>query len=429
MKKRLCTLVTTFLVISAFFMSCGQSPHEHSFATEWSTDAENHWHAATCEHSDQVSEKGAHTFGEWVETTENKTRECSVCGYKEVSENCTHEFGEWVVTKGATEESEGEKARTCSLCDYKETEVIPMLPHKHTFATKWSSDAENHWYAATCKHSTEVKDKAKHTFSGYTEQGIKGRKCSVCEYVDISRVKVPTFEYDAENSTVSITCETENTTIYYTTDETDPTTSSTEYKEPIDFTEGMIIKAFAVCKDMVSSDVATFKFVKISYSTEYDEAPEGKSVIVGTTLTEDDLPTLENENYYFDGWYIDATKVEVGYKVEKDITLTAKWSQPSLNFTIEIQNPNDSDEKLAKQIRVEPRKNGDGSIDYSQYDIYPPTEPSFDNYWWTFMGQTQKYGSSNSYYIGLYSYPKGVYPVKLEIPEAEFTVIIYIEKK
>ena len=217
--------------------------------------------------------------------------------------------------------------------------------------------------------------------------------------------------------------------IYYTTDETDPTTSSTEYKEPIDFTEGMIIKAFAVCKDMVSSDVATFKFVKISYSTEYDEAPEGKSVIVGTTLTEDDLPTLENENYYFDGWYIDATKVEVGYKVEKDITLTAKWSQPSLNFTIEIQNPNDSDEKLAKQIRVEPRKNGDGSIDYNQYDIYPPTEPSFDNYWWTFMGQTQKYGSSNSYYIGLYSYPKGVYPVKLEIPEAEFTVIIYIEKK
>ena len=132
MKKRLCTLVTTFLVISAFFMSCGQSPHEHSFATEWSTDAENHWHAATCEHSDQVSEKGAHTFGEWVETTENKTRECSVCGYKEVSENCTHEFGEWVVTKVATEESEGEKARTCSLCDYKETEVIPMLPHKHT---------------------------------------------------------------------------------------------------------------------------------------------------------------------------------------------------------------------------------------------------------------------------------------------------------
>ena len=304
-----------------------------------------------------------------------------------------------------------------------------MLPHKHTFATTWSSDAENHWYAATCKHSTEVKDKAKHTFSDYTEQGVKGRKCSVCEYVDIVRVKVPTFEYDAKNSKVSIKCETENATIYYTTDETDPTTSSTEYKEPIDFTEGMIIKAFAVFKDMVSSDVATFKFVKISYSSEYDEAPEGKSVIVGTTLTEDDLPTLENENYYFDGWYIDVTKVEVGYKVEKDITLTAKWSQPSLNFTIEVQNPNDLYEKFAKQIRVEPRKNGDGSINYNDYDIYPPTEPRFYNYYWTFMGQTQKYDSSNSYHIGLYSYPNGVYPVKLEIPEYEFTAIIYIEKK
>mgnify|MGYP003448727308 FL=1 len=45
------------------------------------------------------------------------------------------------------------------------------------------------------------------------------------------------------------------------------------------------------------------------------------------------------------------------------------------------------------------------------------------------MGQTQKYDSSGSYYISLYSYSKGVYPVKLEIPETEFTAIIYIEKK
>ena len=50
----------------------------------------------------------------------------------------------------------------------------PPPAHTHTFATTWSSDAENHWYAATCDHKTEKKDLAAHTFVGNT--------CSVCGY-------------------------------------------------------------------------------------------------------------------------------------------------------------------------------------------------------------------------------------------------------
>ena len=139
---------------------------------------------------------------------------------------------------------------------------------------------------ATSLKPSCVLDKMEEYYREYgvnIHRGVYKLSYQATDMVDIARVKVPTFEYDAKNSKVSIKCETKNATIYYTTDETDPTTSSTEYKEPIDFTEGMIIKAFAVFKDMVSSDVATFKFVKISYSSEYDEAPEGKSVIVGTT--------------------------------------------------------------------------------------------------------------------------------------------------
>ena len=36
--------------------------HDHTFATEWTSDATHHWHASTCEHTTEVSEKGEHTY-------------------------------------------------------------------------------------------------------------------------------------------------------------------------------------------------------------------------------------------------------------------------------------------------------------------------------------------------------------------------------
>lgn len=50
----------------------------------------------------------------------------------------------------------------------------PKNSHKHTFANTWTIDETHHWYAATCEHTTEVKDKAPHSF----EDG----KCIVCGY-------------------------------------------------------------------------------------------------------------------------------------------------------------------------------------------------------------------------------------------------------
>ncbi len=37
--------------------------------------------------------------------------------------------------------------------------------HTHTFAGEWSHDATHHWHAATCEHSSEVNDKASHSWS------------------------------------------------------------------------------------------------------------------------------------------------------------------------------------------------------------------------------------------------------------------------
>ena len=48
--------------------------HEHDFATEWSTDADNHWHSAICSHEEEKSDLGSHAYDNACDTT------CNVCG-------------------------------------------------------------------------------------------------------------------------------------------------------------------------------------------------------------------------------------------------------------------------------------------------------------------------------------------------------------
>ena len=48
--------------------------HEHDFATEWSTDADNHWHNATCSHEEEKADFGAHVYDNACDTT------CNTCG-------------------------------------------------------------------------------------------------------------------------------------------------------------------------------------------------------------------------------------------------------------------------------------------------------------------------------------------------------------
>ena len=135
--------------------------HTHKFATDWSKDGTYHWHAATCEHTTEVSGKAAHSFGEWE------------------------------ITKEATEEAEGSKERTCTVCGYKATEAIAKLEHKHTYSEDWTKDATHHWHASTCGHEV-TEGKAAHTFGDYVSNndattetdGTKTRECSVCGYKD-----------------------------------------------------------------------------------------------------------------------------------------------------------------------------------------------------------------------------------------------------
>ena len=40
----------------------GGDSHAHTYADAWTSDANYHWHAATCGHADEVKDKAAHTY-------------------------------------------------------------------------------------------------------------------------------------------------------------------------------------------------------------------------------------------------------------------------------------------------------------------------------------------------------------------------------
>lgn len=89
MKKHRLLAVLAATVMALTSCQTYSDSHEHSFSSEWTSNDTDHWHAATCEHKEEVSGKAAHTFGEWTVTkdptcteTGSKKRICTVCGHE-----------------------------------------------------------------------------------------------------------------------------------------------------------------------------------------------------------------------------------------------------------------------------------------------------------------------------------------------------------
>lgn len=131
--------------------------HTHIFSEKWASDGENHWHAATCEHKTEISDKAAHIFGEWTTIT------------------------------NPTETSNGQKERTCSVCKYVESFIIPSLEHTHDFSEDWTNDETSHWHICN-KGCSEVEGKTVHQWDDgtiwnefCTKEGDKVYKCLTCD--------------------------------------------------------------------------------------------------------------------------------------------------------------------------------------------------------------------------------------------------------
>lgn len=130
-KKALASVVLGGVCALSFTMAaCGEESttptnddHEHTYSTDWVYNSTQHWHAASCEDTNSVSEQAAHA-------DDDNDGVCDVCGYN--------------------------------------------YDHTHVYSNEWSSDGTSHWHEALCGHTT-TSDTAAHTTNA---AGV----CTVCGY-------------------------------------------------------------------------------------------------------------------------------------------------------------------------------------------------------------------------------------------------------
>ncbi len=109
----------------------------HTYSTDWSSDGTNHWHASTCKNGNL---------------------------------NCN------VKTDVAAHDTTGTDG-ACSVCGYK------AVAHEHTYKADWSSDATNHWHAATCNEAGQDCANQKDSIAAHGDLNTDDDTlCDVCEY-------------------------------------------------------------------------------------------------------------------------------------------------------------------------------------------------------------------------------------------------------
>ncbi|MBQ9707528.1 MAG: bacterial Ig-like domain-containing protein [Clostridia bacterium] len=204
--KLLTVFALVFVMVASLLTAC--QVHEHTFSNDWSNDTQYHWHAATCEHSDEVSQKGAHE-------DLNNDGACDICAYA----SCTHTYAdEWSSNKlnhwkeatcghnvkgSEAAHADGNGDGLCDTCNYE------CGDHKHTYAEEWSYDENSHWHAATCVHNN-----MKQAISDHKDSN-KDYVCDICGYVS----HVHTFEegwlYDMDGHWNKATCEHTDAKVNY----------------------------------------------------------------------------------------------------------------------------------------------------------------------------------------------------------------------
>ena len=198
MNRRLLTVIlslVTVLCLAFALTACGEKKTEcekngHSFSTEWSKDAGEHWHK--CANCDEVSDKASHTYDNDADTT------CNVCGYERAAH--THQAStEWSTdgtnhwhlcsVNGCNEQLDkaahtydNDADTTCNVCGYERP------AHTHQASTEWLNDETNHWHLCTVEGCDEKLDTAAHTWNEgeittpatKTTPGVKTYTCTVC---------------------------------------------------------------------------------------------------------------------------------------------------------------------------------------------------------------------------------------------------------
>ncbi len=179
MKKITNVLFILALTVICVFALASCGGHSHTYGEEWTSDAINHWHAATCEHTDAQGDLAAHTY--------DASYECTVCGYAH-----THTYQtewsfdadqHWKAAGCGHADAKSEVANhdynsdgVCLSCGYYPD--VEAGAHNHTFALDWSSDDTGHWKDGACGHSVRA------DFAAHAYQQFAGGLylCQTCYY-------------------------------------------------------------------------------------------------------------------------------------------------------------------------------------------------------------------------------------------------------
>ena len=86
--------------------------------------------------------------------------------------------------------------------------------------------------------------------------------------------------------------------------------------------EGYVVQDNITLKAKLSKELCI-----ITYTSDVGTPPKSIQIEKGAILTNVELLAMDVESYNFNGWYIDSQKIESGYVVKSNITLTANLSK------------------------------------------------------------------------------------------------------
>ena len=151
--KQIKILGVLAIALTLGLSACGGKPgddkpseHVHTFdVSKWESNATEHWHPATCEHTKEKGDKAKHTWGDpydvvaatCTEAGSQKVK-CTVCEYekKETIKATGHsaqpaeDSADWTIVTPATCEAVGSKTYVCANCHEAVAVEIPALGHQ-----------------------------------------------------------------------------------------------------------------------------------------------------------------------------------------------------------------------------------------------------------------------------------------------------------
>ncbi|MBQ7379436.1 MAG: hypothetical protein IJW70_07150 [Clostridia bacterium] len=173
--------------------------HAHTYKTEYTYDDQSHWFDADCGHTLKDSVQ-AHT-------DTNNDGACDTCAW---NDGCTHAYStlwsvdgthHWhdvtckhtIAPADQAEHTDADNNGACDVCDY--------LDHEHTYDTEnWVYDASGHWHAASCGCSLKMDQTA------HTDENNDG-ECDICDWDDgCEHLPAETWSFDNESHWHDVSC-------------------------------------------------------------------------------------------------------------------------------------------------------------------------------------------------------------------------------